>query len=438
MLGVFLLASIVYAGYLYPEQIHLSWTENEGEMRAMWVTYWPVSSVISYRPILCGGISSPTKWINVQGSSISFNEGQTITRIQYIHTGVISGLNENCYYEYSVGDGLFWSDIYVFSGRTPDYSAPYNTKEVEMIIIGDWGTRHNGVYTKRLLLEESKIRDFDGILHVGDFAYDLHSLDGRVGDKWLNLVEPIAASFAYMTLPGNHEGHQNFTHYKTRFNMPLNEANNGTSYFYSFDMGPAHFVMMNTEVYFSSSNVTAITQMNWLLDDLKKANNNRELRPWLIVLSHHPLYCSVNWELPLLQNNGDCGHNAVMLQEQLDDVLYQNGVDIYFQAHVHNYEREAAIYKNLTVPSEFDGPNIHIGPKAPIYITNGNAGNYEGHNDPTSPTPQDWAQFWSNDYGYGRLIVYNNTHLYYEQYSSPDVSCMDHVWVIKTQNRYNS
>lgn len=224
-------------------------------------------------------------------------------------------------------------------------------------------------------------------------AYDLHDEEGEVGDRWLNIIEPTSAYYAYMTLPGNHEGHDNFTHYKSRFVMPLNDANQGTGYFYSFDLGPAHFVMFNTEAYWDDDNITITTQLNWLLDDLEKANNNRELRPWLILLSHHPLYCSVNWNLPLLSDNGDCGVDALYLQRELEEIFYSNGVDIYFQAHVHNYERDGPIYKNQSVPSEFDGDNIHIGAKAPIYITNGNAGNSEGHNDPVSPTPQNWAQF---------------------------------------------
>ena len=219
--------------------------------------------------------------------------------------------------------------------------------------------------------------------------------------------------------------------------MPLNDANEGTNYFYSFDMGPAHFVMFNTEAYFYYSNITQVTQLNWLKADLAKANENRSLRPWLILLSHHPLYCSVNWNLPLLQDNGDCGVDTLVLQAALEDLFYENGVDIYFQAHVHNYERDGPIYKNQSIPSEYDGPNVHIGPNAPIYITNGNAGNEEGHNDPVSPTPQDWAQFWTNDYGYGRLIIYNNTHLYYEQYSAPQLNVIDYLWVVKTQNSYS-
>jgi len=252
------------------------------------------------------------------------------------------------------------------------------------------------------------------------------------------MVEKIAGSFAYMTLPGNHESANNFTHYINRFNMPFNKASQNTSWYYSFDLGPAHFVMLDTEVYFYNSNETIEFQKSWFLDDLAKANANRSLRPWLIVLSHHPLYCSMDYREKMVQDNGDCGDDALLLQEALEDIFYDSGVDLYIQAHVHNYERNTAIYKNQTVPSEFDGPNIHIGAKAPIYITNGNAGNYLAHNDPTSPTPQDWSQFWSNDYGYAKMSIYNNTHLFYEQFSSPELECIDYVWIIKTQNRYNS
>jgi acid phosphatase type 7 len=437
MLDFFLFLSVVAAHYLFPEQIHLSWTETEAEMRVTWVTYLPVLSRISYRPVLCSEIPSPGSWLYLSGSRKSFDEGETVSRTQYIHTGVIGGLRSECFYEYAVGDGLFWSDIGLFSGRTPDTQTPFDTRKVEFVVLGDWGTGRNGQATRHIISQQALIRNFDGVLHIGDFAYDLHDNDGRVGDHWLNIVQPLAANYAYMTLPGNHEGHNNFTHYKQRFYMPVNDANQATNYFYSFDMGPAHFVMMSTEVYFDDTNVTQVTQMNWLLKDLEQANRNRKIRPWLIVLSHRPMYCSVNWEIPLLQSNRDCGVNALMLQQALEDVLYENGVDVYVQAHVHNYERESAIYRNKSVDSEFDGPHLHVGPKAPIYITNGNAGNYEGHNDPTSPTPQDWAQYWSNEYGYGRMILYNKTHFYYEQYSAPNVDQIDYVWIVKTKSRYN-
>ena len=51
----------------------------------------------------------------------------------------------------------------------------------------------------------------------------------------------------YMTCPGNHEYHYNFSNYKARFNMPGDEDNR---MFFSFDIGPVHFASISTEYYY--------------------------------------------------------------------------------------------------------------------------------------------------------------------------------------------
>eukprot|EP00359_Climacostomum_virens_P007149 CAMPEP_0204905838 /NCGR_PEP_ID=MMETSP1397-20131031/5644_1 /ASSEMBLY_ACC=CAM_ASM_000891 /TAXON_ID=49980 /ORGANISM="Climacostomum Climacostomum virens, Strain Stock W-24" /LENGTH=455 /DNA_ID=CAMNT_0052074773 /DNA_START=79 /DNA_END=1443 /DNA_ORIENTATION=- len=431
----------VHAGLLHPEQIKLAWTENENEMRVSWVTYLQTSSLIKYRPIIC---SAESEFVEIEGHSKSFNEGDdTLVRIQYIHTGVMTNITAGCFYEYKVGNHIFWSDLYTFSGRTPDYQEPYDdyTKPTSIVLFGDLGTGKNAQATKHLLYDEVNLGTFDHIIHIGDFAYDLHDYWGEIGDKYLRMIEPVVAHYPYMTIPGNHENHNNVTHYKARFQMPNNGANQGTGYFYSYNVGPAHIVLFNTEIILSNSHVNeTLNELNWLKEDLAKANEERDLRPWLILGSHHPLYCSVDWNQNLtdsrLKSNSDCGVDTIKMQAILEDLFYDNGVDLYFQAHVHNYERDAAIYKNLTVPSDYDSENLMINPKAPIYITSGNAGNEEGHNDLASPTPQLWARFLSNDYGYGRIVVHNATHLYWEQISAPQRQVIDHLWIVKDKPSY--
>eukprot|EP00360_Condylostoma_magnum_P001295 CAMPEP_0168314702 /NCGR_PEP_ID=MMETSP0210-20121227/9332_1 /TAXON_ID=40633 /ORGANISM="Condylostoma magnum, Strain COL2" /LENGTH=127 /DNA_ID=CAMNT_0008284777 /DNA_START=308 /DNA_END=691 /DNA_ORIENTATION=+ len=126
-----------------------------------------------------------------------------------------------------VGDGMNYnSEVFLFNGRTPDVEEPFDDLDpVTMIVFGDWGSGPLGEYTKDLLYQEAQIRDFDGVLHYGDFAYDLHDDEGEKGDMFLRMIEPIAANYAYMGIPGNHEDHKNATHFKARFNMPHNEAN---------------------------------------------------------------------------------------------------------------------------------------------------------------------------------------------------------------------
>jgi predicted MPP superfamily phosphohydrolase len=62
----------------------------------------------------------------------------------------------------------------------------------------------------------------DLILHVGDIAYNMYEDNGKVTDQWMNLVEPYAASYPYMTIPGNHENYFNFTHYTSRYSTISN------------------------------------------------------------------------------------------------------------------------------------------------------------------------------------------------------------------------
>ncbi|OMJ87157.1 hypothetical protein SteCoe_11156 [Stentor coeruleus] len=431
VLGILLLQiSLCSAGYAIPEQIHLSWTENANEMRITWVTYLPLSTSIYYRSLFC---KESSDWSSKQASYKLFDAGDMFIRLEFIHTVTIT-ISSDCIYEYYAGSYYGWSETYQFRGLSPGSK---NFDPIDMLLVADWGGGTVGQMSKNLILKQITLDQIDGILHAGDLAYDLQDLEGMVGDSYLNMIQPISARIPYMAIPGNHEHPDNYTHFKKRFNMPINEANQGTGYFFSFDLGRAHFIMLNTEVIVDDDKAPEIyTEINWLKNDLKKANENRDERPWIIALTHRNLYCSVDWTLPYKQANSDCGVDSIILRRYLEDLLYQEGVDLFFQAHVHQYERNSPIYKNHTVKGDYDDEHKHVNPKATIYITNGNAGNIELHNDPISKTPQNWSIFATEAYGYGKLQVFNKTHVYYQQYSSGRQTVIDHLWVIKDKLRF--
>ena len=130
---------------------------------------------------------------------------------------------------------------------------------------------------------------YDAVVHVGDMAYDMAEMDGERGDIFMEQIEPIASMVPYMTCPGNHEWHYNFSNYKARFNMPSDEEKN---MFFSFDIGPVHFVSISTEFYYflNFGLIQVKHQYDWLENDL--AHVDRSLTPWVVLYGHRPMYCT--------------------------------------------------------------------------------------------------------------------------------------------------
>lgn len=94
-----------------------------------------------------------------------------------------------------------------------------------------------------------------------------------------------------------------FDHYSHRFRVVSGEVSNGgltpaympgltpglpNNHWYSWSVGPVHFVSMSTEAYFFYNGSS--TQFAWLEADM--AAVNRTETPWLVVFGHRSIYCS--------------------------------------------------------------------------------------------------------------------------------------------------
>lgn len=189
--------------------------------------------------------------------------------------------------------------------------------------------------------------------------------------------------------------HSNFSNYKTRFNMP----GESDSLWYSFDLGPVHFVSFSTEVYyFFKYGFKLLTkQFEWLENDLREANKpeNRAQRPWIITYGHRPMYCSDDKEY-------DCNEKLETFIRQglplvkmfgLEDLFYKNGVDVEIFAHEHFYTRLWPIYDFKVYNGSTEAP--YTNPKAPIQIITGSAGCKE-QREPFSETLPSWNAYHSN------------------------------------------
>ena len=129
-------------------------------------------------------------------------------------------------------------------------------------------------------------------------------------------------------------------------------------FWYSFDYGMVHVVMINTETDFKDApDVVTLgagpfgpegQQMRFLDADL--ASVDRSVTPWIIVAGHRPWYT-------VGSSSDVCGP----CQDAFEETMYKYGVDVAVFGHNHNLQRFDPIYKNTVDPAGLNNP------KAPAY-----------------------------------------------------------------------
>ncbi|XP_017963624.1 acid phosphatase type 7 isoform X2 [Drosophila navojoa] len=406
-----------------PEQVHLAFGERTAsEIVVTWSTReLPPSaeSIVEY------GLTDLTQ--RAYGKAIRFVDGGTKQMSQYIHRVTLSQLKPNSSYVYHCGSEYGWSAKYQF--RTiPSADSNWSPS---LAIYGDMGNENAQSLAR--LQRETQLGMYDAIIHVGDFAYDMNTKDARVGDEFMRQIETVAAYLPYMVVPGNHEEKFNFSNYRARFSMPGGTEN----LFYSFDLGPVHFIGISTEVYYflNYGLKTLVFQYEWLKRDLETANQpeNRAKRPWIIIYGHRPMYCSND-------NGDDCANHETVVRKGLpvlnffglEPLFYKYGVDVELWAHEHCYERMWPLYNYTVYNGSLAEP--YVNPGAPVHIISGAAGNHEGR-EPFFKQMPPWSAFHSQDFGYLRLKAHNASHLYFEQVSDDKGGVViDSFWVIKDRH----
>eukprot|EP00743_Colponemidia_sp_Colp-15_P000434 GILK01000495.1.p1 GENE.GILK01000495.1~~GILK01000495.1.p1 ORF type:complete len:427 (+),score=63.74 GILK01000495.1:37-1281(+) len=389
-----------------PEQVHLAWNGRYDQMRVTWVHFDDnAKTLVRYGPV--SGQYDSTVEGNQHKMWLPIWKGR-------VHDATLVNLIPGAEYFYQAGDGTNWSNEFSFKALQPKLPVTFG-------VYGDFGDVNAQSMLK--LQNETANRNFDMILHVGDIAYDMNDHFGAVGDHFMRTLEPVAASVPYMVCPGNHENHWFFLHYTERFSGITgdeNMGNSGTNLWYSFNYANMHIVSISTE----HSLLPFTKQRRWLDADLAWANQNRDKYPWLIVYGHRPHYCSNRKQIGAAL---DCAIEAPFLRLILEPILYKAKVDIYFAGHMHSYERLWPVRKGETVQKDY------IDVQSPAVVITGSAGCKEKLDHDWKDN--DWSAFHASDYGYGRLKVYNDTHLHWEQLSDVTDAVIDEFWMVKTQKR---
>lgn len=135
--------------------------------------------------------------------------------------------------------------------------------------------------------------------------------------------------------------------------MPGDVSGGQGNFWYSFDYGMTHYVMLNTETDLGEGVIAADNlggssgmgardrgsypneQVDWLRNDLK--NVDRTKTPWTIALMHRPWYSA-----------SKASSQYWIGQKAFEQILLDGKVDAVIHGHVHNSQRTAPLANNQT------------------------------------------------------------------------------------------
>jgi acid phosphatase len=221
--------------------------------------------------------------------------------------------------------------------------------------------------------------------------------------------------------------------------MPGAETGGVGNFWYSFDYGLAHFVAIDGETDFAGSpewpfardvkgNEThptpdetfvtdsgpfgaieggrvndnkAYQQYKWLEADL--ASVDRKKTPWVIAMSHRPMYSS------------QVSSYQAKVRAAFEGLMLRYGVDAYLSGHIHWYERLWPMGANGTVDrSAVVDEHTYLANTGTsmTHIVNGMAGNIESHSTlDESKILNITAVLNQKHFGFSKVTVHNATTL---------------------------
>jgi hypothetical protein len=453
-------------GHTEPVGVHLAVVGRPNEMRVMWTSGRVNNPQVRYglspqnltKVVI--GVSDTYTAEDLCGADANIERALLFRHPGYLHDALMVNLQRDTTYFYQVSSANgVWSKIFKF--KIPPKSGQVPSDPIEphsFFVFGDLGqsilrkSRNRKRTFTSIYMESipSKSNDtviasiekdlmapngssYLAVLHVGDLSY----AKGRqyIWDQFGPLIEPIASSLPYMVALGNHEydymsggegkdlsgaGKTNGFHppegnYKNdsngecgvpaakRFHMP---DNGNQMFWYSFEMGLVHHTVISSE-----HNFTKGSEMyTWLEKDLKQVN--RQKTPWLFLYLHRPLYCSEDYK-----SDYDI---SLLLRQYLEPLLIKNHVDVIFSGHYHAYERTCAVKEEKCMSTNEEKV------LGPIHIMIGSAG---AELDDIDYLPKPWSLNAQQEYGYGRMHIYNSTHARFEFLRTRGHVVSDSTWI---------
>ncbi len=222
----------------------------------------------------------------------------------YVHRIILENLETNTIYKYRAIHLNDTSEVFSFHSYIPE-GFPFR--------IGLMGDNRSGpeIHSRKSRkLAEHKPHI---LVYTGDLCYSGKYFEWK-NEFFTDDEQKLIATAPFYNSLGNHEGKTELT--KVFLQAPSSISND--EYFYSFDYGNVHFLVLNTEADVSPTSA----QWKFAEEDLSSTN-----KTWKVVVFHIPAYSA-----------GGHGDNKKM-QEFTSKVLEKYRVDLVLNGHNHFYQR---------------------------------------------------------------------------------------------------
>jgi acid phosphatase type 7 len=318
--GVLALAGRAEAG---PNGVRLTWQGDPATSVAVsWNSDDPGDGTVAWGtdPAALGGTAEATRI-------------DQPTPLGHSFTALLTGLEPDTTYYYRVAG--YPQEPLSFRTAPADPCAP-----MRFVLMGDnrqdIGNSSNPVWEG--VLAEALEHEPLFFVNTGDMVED-----GTSATQWSNFIrasEPGFARIPSILTMGNHDADEidgDGAIYNQLYALPSNAAT-GTEDYYSIDVGPIHFVSLNTQ--FDEPGSSEWTDMlAWLDADLAASQ-----QPWTMVFFHKAVYSRGN------HSSGE--ENEGEINRALVPIFDAHQVDFVLNGHSHDYERYAP---SRGVDREFGG-----------------------------------------------------------------------------------
>ncbi|MGL5692719.1 MAG: metallophosphoesterase, partial [Peptostreptococcaceae bacterium] len=293
---------------------------------------------------------------------------------KYFHKVAINNLEANTEYEYTVG-----SESNTYSGKFKTAPAKGSKEKIKFAFLADTQVSNTTNSEAAGATFANISKDVDFVYLAGDITdTSTNEMQWEAifnnGGKYPTAGQDLFGSKLISAVQGNHDNNSLTRH----INAPAEAGN----IVYSYDYGPATFVMLNLESAKSDANARA-KQKEYLTQIVNEA---KERGQWTFVGFHKSLYTGASHITD---------SDAIEARKYWGPTFAELDVDVVMQGHDHVYSRGFVTTDGYNANPEVDNNGKVINPEnAPLYMVGGHAGglkwyskkNYTvGSGDPLAP-----------------------------------------------------